>query len=176
MDKKLFIAKVSDNKDPDKMHRTKVTFIDENTSVTNWLSVSSPKAGNKNGILSLPDIDEQVIVLSMDKRNARHCVLGSIWSEKSTPPKTEENAGADLNQDGKNSLDFIKSKSGNMFVFDDSESKEKIQMIASGKKTRIELSKKDELIDFETDKDIRIKAKSKITISAEEIKIEAKKN
>ena len=38
----------------------------------------------------------------------------------------------------KNSLNFFKSQSGNMLIFDDTDGKEKIQLIASGGSTRIE--------------------------------------
>lgn len=175
MNKKVFIAKVSDNQDPDNLHRVKITFTNENEVVTDWAQVLSYNAGDDNGIYSLPDVDEQVVVISLDERNSRYCVLGSIWSSEVKPPKTEENSDADLNQDGKNSLHFIKTKAGNMLIFDDTESKEKIQIITAEGKSKIEFSNEDELINIETETDLQLTAKKAISINAEEIEITSKK-
>lgn len=175
MNKNVFIAKVSDNQDPDNLHRVKVTFTNENEVVTDWIPVLSYNAGNDNGIYSLPDIDEQVLVISLNELNTKYCVIGSIWSNDVKPPETGENSDADLNQDGKNSLHFIKTKSGNMLIFDDTDSKEKIQFITSEGKSRIEFSTEDELINIETETDLKLTAKKKISINAEEIEITSKK-
>lgn len=175
MNKKVFLATISDNKDPDNLHRVKVTFTNEDEVVTDWIPVISYNAENDNGIYSLPNIDDQVLVISLDELNIKYCVLGSIWSNKAKPPKTEENSDADLNQDGKNSLHFIKTRSGNMIIFDDTESKEKIQIITSEGKSRIDFSKEEELISFETETDILFSAKSKFLIDAEEIEVTSKK-
>ena len=73
-------------------------------------------------------------------------------------------------------LNFFKSRSGHMLIFDDTEGKEKLQLIASGGKTSIELDIENECINLETDKDISLSAKGNITIEAEkEINFNAKK-
>ena len=50
MNKNVYIAKVSDNQDPDNLHRVKVTFTNENEVVTDWIPVLSYNAGNDNGM------------------------------------------------------------------------------------------------------------------------------
>ena len=175
MNKNIFIAKVSDNKDPDNLHRVKVTFKHESEVVTDWIPVISYSSGNDNGIYTIPDVEEQVIVIALDEMNTKYCVLGSIWSNEAKPPKTGENNDADLNQDGKNSLHFIKTRSGNMLIFDDTDSKEKFQIITSKGKSKIEFSAEDKLINIETETDIRFTAKKQFSINAEEIEIISKK-
>ncbi len=175
MNEKIFLAKVSDNMDPDKLHRVRVTFTDEKEIVSDWIPVMTLTAGNDSGMYSIPDNDEQVLVASLGESGTRFCVLGSIWSNKAEPPKTGENTSADLNQNGKNAVSFIKTKSGSMFILDDTKSSEKIQLIAADKKTRIEFLQADEAIRIESNRDIKISAKSKIQISAEELEITAKK-
>lgn len=175
MNKNIFIAKVSDNQDPDNLHRVKITFINENEVVTDWIPILSYNAGNNNGIYTIPDVGEQVIVIAIDKLNSKYCVLGSTWFSEAKPPKTEENSEADLNQDGKNNLHFIKTKSGNMLIFDDTDSKEKIQLITANGKSKIEFSSENELINIETESDIQLTAKKKLFINAEEIEIKSKK-
>lgn len=173
MSKKVFLAKVSDNQDPDNLHRVKVTYTNQKECVSDWIPVLSYSSGNGNGIYLLPDVDEQVLVASINDRDTSFCVLGSIWSESNTPPETLENSDADLNKDGKNSLHFVKSKSGNMIILDDTESAEKMQLIASDGKSRIEFSVPDELITIDTENDLTLNAKSNVIINAEEIEISA---
>ena len=172
----FYVAKVTDNQDKEKLNRIKVTVPLAEESVSYWLPYLSAAAGNGIGFSSLPDIDDQVLVLAMGKSRDRQIVLGSFWNTNSTPPETGENTDADLNGDGNNSLTFFKSKSGNMIILDDTEDKEKIQIIASGSKTRFEIDNENELVNMETDKDIGFSAKGAITIQAEEeITLTAKK-
>lgn len=176
MNQKVFIAKISDNQDPDNLHRVKITYSNETGDVvSNWVPVLSYSAGNGNGLYSLPDVDEQVLVASLENDTNSFCVIGSIWSNEVKPPKTDENSDADLNQDGKNSLHFLKSRAGNMIILDDTDSKEKIQLISADGKSRFEFSAEDELINLETENDIQITAKKNLSINAEEIEIESSK-
>lgn len=175
MNKKVFIAKISDNQDPDNLHRVKITFTNEEEVVSDWIPVLSYSAGNDNGIYSLPDVDEQVLVTALDNDSKSFCVIGSIWSNEVKPPESGENSDADLNQDGKNSLHFLKSRAGNMIILDDTDSKEKIQLISADGKSRFEFSAEDELINLETENDIQITAKKNLMINAEEIEIKSSK-
>lgn len=172
----FYIAKVTDNQDKEKLNRVKVTVPLAEQSVSYWLPYLSAAAGNGVGFSSLPDIDDQVLVLAMGNSRDNQIILGSFWNSNFAPPETGENTAADLNGDGSNSLTFFKSKSGNMIILDDTENKEKIQIIASGGKSRFEIDKENELVNMETDKDIGFSAKGAITIQAEEeITLTAKK-
>lgn len=173
----FYIAKVTDNQDTEKLNRVKVTVPLAEQSVSYWLPYLSASAGNGIGFSSLPDIDDQVLVLAMGESRDKQIVLGSFWNSDSPPPETGENTEADLNGDGNNSLTFFKSKSGNMIILDDTKDKEKIQIIASGGKSRIEIDNENELVNLETDKDICFSAKGSITIQSEdEIIFTAKKD
>lgn len=172
----FYIAKVTDNHDEDGLDRIKITTQMNEETVSYWLPYLLPIAGNGMGFSSLPDIDDQVLVLSMDDTRENQIVIGSFWNEMLVPPKTGENSDADLNGDGKNFLNFFKSRSGNMLLFDDTERKEKIQLIASGGATRIEFDNENEIISMDTDKDIGIVAKGNIAIQSEgEISFTSKK-
>jgi uncharacterized protein involved in type VI secretion and phage assembly len=170
-----FWGVISDNQDPDKLNRVKVCMLGEEESVSEWLPVISPYAGAGMGMSVLPEVDDQVLVVSLDAAQTRKAVLGGVWSEKAKPPETGENADADLNKDGKNALQFVKSRAGSLFIFDDTKDKEKIQLIASDGKSRLEFSVADKLVTLNSEHDITIGAKGCITIDAEEIAISSKK-
>jgi uncharacterized protein involved in type VI secretion and phage assembly len=172
---KFFYGKVTDNKDPDKLNRVKVSILGEEESISDWLPVVTPLAGSNNGISILPELDDMVIVLSMDGSNIKKAVIGSVWFSGNEPPVTNENTDADLNQNGENNITFIKSRSGNMIIFDDTEDDEKIQIISSDGKSRFEFLNNDEKINVETENDIVIGAKGIVSIQAEEINMISEK-
>ena len=53
----IFLAKVSDNKDPDGLNRIRVTYQNENEVVTNWIPYMTSFAGEATGISVLPNVD-----------------------------------------------------------------------------------------------------------------------
>jgi uncharacterized protein involved in type VI secretion and phage assembly len=171
----FFYGKVSDNKDPDSLNRVRVTILGETESVSDWIPVVTPFAGLDSGMSVLPEIDDMVLIAAIDGENNKKAVIGSVWFSGGEPPVTGENSDADLNQNGKNSLKFIKSRSGNMIIFDDTEGDEKIQIISSDGKSRFEFLNADEMINLETENDITISAKGIVSIQAEEIEIISEK-
>lgn len=170
-----YYAKVSDNKDPDSLNRIRVALQGEEESVSDWIPVITPYAGSECGLSFLPEIDDEVLIVALDGHNADKVAIGSPWTANAKPPKTGENGDADLNGDGKNSLHFLKSRSGSMFIFDDTDGKEKIQLISSDNKSRLEFNVPDKLVNLKTENDLTIGAKGLITIKAEEISITSKK-
>jgi uncharacterized protein involved in type VI secretion and phage assembly len=172
----IVIGIVSDNNDPDGLNRIRVYFpFFEGAQVTGWIPYTSGMTGNDAGIAMLPEIDTPVLVAVLNPNWTSMIAYPSPYNEKQQPPKTEENSDADLNQDGKNSLHFIKSRSGYQIIIDDSEGKEKLQIVSPDKKTRIEIDSEAELMKFETDKDYAAEAKKQITLTAETIAVSAEK-
>jgi phage baseplate assembly protein gpV len=167
------IGKVSDNQDPDGLHRIRVTLT--GGSVSGWIPCGAALVAREAGLWALPDMDTQVLVLSFDELGLRQAALAGIWSEALPPPSTGENTGADLNQDGTNALHFMQSKSGSALIFDDTEGAEKIQIIGADKKSRIEFLKADELVRLESETDLVISAKKVFSISAECIELNTEK-
>lgn len=172
----FYTGTVTDNQDEEGLNRVKVSAQLEGESMTFWLPYLSAAAGNGTGLSALPDIDAQVLVLAFGKGRDEQAVLGSFWSDNCAPPETGENTDADLNADGKNSLSFFKSKAGSMIICDDTDGKEKLQLIAAGGGSRVEFDCENEVINMESDKDISISAKGNVIVQAEkEISLTAKK-
>lgn len=62
-----------------------------------------------------------------------------------------------------------------MIILDDTESKEKIQIISADSTSRLEFNTEEELIKLETENDIQFSAERSLLINAEEIEIKASK-
>jgi uncharacterized protein involved in type VI secretion and phage assembly len=171
----FYWAKLTDNADPDGLHRVKVTKEGENESVTDWIPVLTPYGSSDTGLSFLPDVDDQVLVVTLNAMDNQSAVIGTVWSNDASPPETGENTEADLNENGDNALKFFKSRSGNQLIFDDTEDSEKIQLISADDKSRFEFNVADELTSLITENDLTIGSKGAISVQAEEIKITSEK-
>jgi uncharacterized protein involved in type VI secretion and phage assembly len=171
----FYWAKVTDNADPDRLNRVRVAKKGEEENVADWIPVLTPYGSDDTGLSFLPDVDDQVLVVSMGIKDGQKVVIGSIWSNDAPPPESGENSAADFNDDGENSLKFIKSRAGNMLIFDDTKDAEKMQMISSGKKSRLEFNEPEEFVSLNTEQDINIGAKHTFSIKADEISITGEK-
>jgi len=123
-------ALVTDNKDPDKLARVKVIYPhfsgDAAQLPSEWARVCQPYASKGNGVWFLPEVGDEVLVVFQGENLEHPIVLGTFYSSKNSPPKSGRSG--DLNDDGKNNLKFLKSKAGNLLVFDDSPGKEGVAL------------------------------------------------
>lgn len=163
----VVIGIVTNNKDPEGHGRVKVKFpwlSDEDES--NWARVVSPMAGNDMGIFFLPEIDDEVLVGFQYGDINMPYVLGSLWNGKDVPPKK--------NDDGKNNIRMIKSRSGHVIIFDDTDGDEKIKIIDKTEKNVITIDTKTNTLSLESDSNIEISAPNgKVTINAMDLEVTA---
>lgn len=137
---------VVDNVDPDELARIQVKFptlFDEPVSF--WLRQASPNAGKERGLYALPEIDDEVLVIFMQGSQDVGVIIGQFWNgvdipppeAKSPPTGSETDAGGSLSTakftDGSTSIDdndrrFWRSRSGHLFLFDDTSGAETVQV------------------------------------------------
>lgn len=162
----VVIGIVTNNQDPDKLGRVKVKFpwlSNENESF--WARIATPMAGKERGIYFLPEVDDEVLVIFEHGDMRFPYVIGALWNGKDSPPAT--------NDDGKNNLRVIKSRSGHIIRLNDEEGKEKIEIIDKSEKNSLVFDTANNTITITSDKDINLKA-SQGTIKLEAQKIEIK--
>jgi uncharacterized protein involved in type VI secretion and phage assembly len=119
----LVHAIVVDNHDPEGLGRIKIKFPSlANDAESDWAHVVSFMAGKDRGAVFLPEVDDAVLVGFVEGDLDHPCVLGALWNSQDTSPEP--------NQDGKNNIRKIKSRSGHELIFgDDAESgKEKVEL------------------------------------------------
>jgi uncharacterized protein involved in type VI secretion and phage assembly len=68
--------------------------------------------GKQFGWLTLPDIDDVVVVMFIGGDISQPLILGGVWSKTDNSPEP--------NEDGKNNFRGYRSRSGHRLVFDDS--------------------------------------------------------
>jgi len=161
----VVIGIVTNNNDPENLGRIRVKFPWlSNEDESDWARVASLMAGKDRGIFILPEIDDEVLVVFEHGDINMPYVIGSLWNGKDVPPET--------NRDGKNNIRMIKSRSGHVILIDDTNGKEKIEIVDKTEKNIISIDAKDNKISIISDKDIEISAPhGKITIDAQDIEI-----
>lgn len=120
----VVIGVVTNNKDELKKGRVKVK-LPTGGEESDWAMVAMPMAGKEMGMYMLPEVGDRVVVSFMAGDINYPIVIGSLWDEKNLPPAN--------NDDGKNNIRMIKSRSGHQIILDDN---------ADGKKEKIEIKTK----------------------------------
>lgn len=163
----VVVGIVTNNKDPDGIGRVKVKFpwlsTDDESA---WARVASPMAGKKRGIFFLPEVDDEVLVVFEHGDVNMPYIIGSLWNGVDLPPET--------NNDGKNNIRMIKSRSGHTITIDDTEGKEKIEIADKTGNNTIIIDTKNNKLSFKSDKDIEISAPNgKVSINAKDFEVKA---
>jgi len=96
-------------------------------------------------------------------------VVGALWNGKDAPPAK--------NDDGRNHIRVIKSRSGHVIRLTDEEGKEKIEILDKSEKNSIVVDTAQNTITITTDKDISLSApKGTIKLDAQKIEIKSSGN
>lgn len=174
----LTVGIVTNTQDPDKLGRVKVRFPWlSDTEESHWARVVTPMAGKERGIYFLPEVEDEVLVAFEHGMMEFPYVLGALWNGKDAPPAT--------NDDGKNNLRVIKSRSGHVIILDDTAGEENITIADKTGKNMIIISSKENMISIMADADITLESTNgKLKLSGKgieiksgaEIKIEASQN
>ena len=158
----VVVGIVTNNEDPDSLHRVKVRFPwlsaeDE----SHWARVATPMAGNDRGLYFLPEVDDEVLVAFEHGRPDRPIVIGSLWNGQDAPPED--------NGDGGNNQRTLRSRSGHVIRFDDSDGAEKIEIIDTTENQRVVIDSSANTILVEADSDITLRSKSgKVIVEAQQ--------
>ena len=162
------VGLVTNLNDPDKLNRVKVKFpalTDEDES--NWARIVHPMAGGQAGWVSMPAVNDEVLVGFEHGDFRRPYVLGSLYNGKDKPPYPVEG--------GKVLKHGFKTLGAHQMIFDDDAGKESISLI-HGKSTdsKLVIEKEKVQIWVAGDKMVEIKAgQATIVLDGGNIKMNA---
>jgi type II secretory pathway component GspD/PulD (secretin)/phage baseplate assembly protein gpV len=163
----VHIGIVVDNKEadgnPGYRVKVKLPWLSD-ADTTYWARIVVPMAGGERGTYTLPEVDDQVLVVFEHGDVSRPIVIGSLWNDKQKPPEK--------NSDGKNNVKVFKSKSGHRLIVDDKDGAEKLIVVDSTKKNHVTLDSSAKSVTIEcADGDILIEASTKVVLHGDTIKI-----
>lgn len=162
----VVVGLVTNNKDPDGMGRVRVKFpwLSEQEESW-WARIAVPMAGPSRGTYFLPEVDDEVLV-AFEQGDVRFpYVLGALWNGKDAPPTT--------NDDGKNNIRVIKSRSGHIIRLDDTDGDEKIEVIDKTGGNSITIQSSDNSITITGNGKVKMVGQSIEITSQTDVKIQA---
>ena len=156
---------VTNNQDPDELGRVKIKIPRiSGEDESNWARVISFMAGKDRGAFFLPEVDDEVLVAFECGNISMPYIIGSLWNGEDVTPET--------NSDGENNIRIIKSRSGHIIRFDDTDGEEKIEIVDKNENNMIIIDTKNEKISIISNKNIEISAPDGIiTMEAKDIEI-----
>ncbi len=137
---------VEENVDPDELARIRVSFpVLHEEPLSFWIRQISPNAGIERGLYALPEKQDEVLVMFMQGNIDCGVIMGQFWNGSDKPPAEAKDGlpgpgathamslSSDTFTDGSKDLQnndrrFWKSRSGHLFVFDDTPSAESVQI------------------------------------------------
>lgn len=173
----VFMAEVTDLKDPDGRGRIKVRIhgADEQTGDAQvWAMLMAPFAGKERGAWWVPDVDDLVAVAFVQGDPRMPVVLGGLWHANALPPESMDGSG-------KNNLKVLRSRNGVKVTLDDQDGQEQLILETPGGQ---KLTLKDgpgscELVDANGNSiklessGITVTASATVTVNAATVKVSA---
>lgn len=126
----IVIGIVTDLDDPERIGRVRVKFPYLGDQASDWARLVTLMAGGGRGMFFRPEVEDEVLVAFELGDVRRPYILGSLWSTTDAPPP-------DDGQATQNNWRFIQSRSGHIVKLDDTQGKEKIEIIGSDGQRRI---------------------------------------
>lgn len=162
----LVEAIVVDNKDPDKLGRVKLKFpMLPEMPESFWARLVMPMAGKKRGWMTIPEVDDEVLVAFVHGDINHAIVIGSLYNGVDVPPYA--------NEDGNNDLRVFQSRSGHRLTFDDKDGDERIELIVHNEEIRVIWDAKEKVLSLYSGKDIIVEAKETISMKCKDFILEA---
>ncbi|MDQ1740635.1 MAG: hypothetical protein QOE53_2287 [Pseudonocardiales bacterium] len=118
----VFVALVTDLRDPDGLGRVKITLPwapdSDGSRYEAWARIATLMAGGKRGSWFVPDVDDEVLV-AFDAGDSRTpYVIGGLWNGTDAPPFSMDSAG-------RNNTKMIRSRNGVTITLDDTQGSER---------------------------------------------------
>jgi uncharacterized protein involved in type VI secretion and phage assembly len=162
----IVIGIVTSLEDPEQIGRVRVRFPHLQDQESDWARLVTLMAGADRGSRFVPEVDDEVLVAFEQGDPRRPYVLGALWSKADTPP-------ADDGNQLDNNWRYIKSRSGHVLRFDDTDGAEKVEIIDKDEAHKIVIDTSGDKIQIICDSgDVSVIADAgKVEVSASEVKV-----
>jgi type VI secretion system secreted protein VgrG len=123
-------ARVVDNHDPHNQGRIRVQYYWQTDNQTTWVRLLSAHAGPGRGMLFLPEIGDEVLVVFEEGDAERPYVVGSAWNGVHQPPAAGFHQPGEVNgsEFARNDIKRIVTKSGHRITVVDTPGQETISL------------------------------------------------
>ena len=162
----LVEALVVNNVDPEGMGRVKLKFPTLPEMPTSfWARLVMPMAGRDRGWMTIPCINDEVLVAFVHGDINHAIVLGSLYNGVDKPPYA--------NEDMQNNLRVFQSRSGHRLTFDDTSGAERVELVLHNEQIRVIWDSANSTLAVYSGKDIIIEAGDTISVKCTDFILDA---
>lgn len=155
--------------DAKKRGQLKVKYTTLGDSIeSDWMPLVQPMAGASRGFFFMPEVNDEVLVAFENGDINRPFALGAVWNGTDATPLAKAAYAGD---DGKIKQRIIQTTSGHKVTFDDSSDAPGITIVDKTGKNKIFIDSTNNKITIESDAEMLLKAKTKMTIEAADLDI-----
>lgn len=163
----IVIGVVCSLDDPEKLGRVKVEYPHLGNEKSDWIRTVNQMGGAGRGTVFRPECGDETLVCWEHGDPRRAHVLGGLWSKKDKPP-------ADDGKPTENNWRFIRSRSGHILKFDDTDGAERIEILDKDGRRKVVLDSHSRKIEIVCDGDIEITSSSgDVTIGGRNVTVKA---
>ncbi len=159
----VVLGVVTNVSDPDGRGRVKLRFpwLSEDYE-SDWARVVQLGAGDKRGLMLLPEVNDEVLVTFEHGDTRRPYVLGGLFNGVDAPPFADAvDGGAGVVQ-----TRGLRSRKGHELIFSDADGKERIEVRTKDRKVTVVLDATDGAVRIEAEGDVSVTAKGNATVTA----------
>ena len=166
----IVTAVVTRVNDDDNLGRVKVKFpwLSEQDE-SPWIQFAAPGAGADRGAFFVPEPNDHVIVAFEHGDVGAPVVIGTLWTQNTKPPESQYRDA----RDEKITKRTIKSRSGHVVRLDDTEGREKIEILGRDGQTSVVVDAARHTVEIRAGADISIAAEGKLTLSGNGVEIKS---
>jgi len=159
----VMVGLVTDNDDPQELGRVKLKFpsLDDDFE-SDWARVVAAGAGAERGLVAMPEVNDEVLVIFEAGDIRRPFVLGGLWNGVDKPP-----LGNDLFDNGEVTRRGLVSRENHRLVFLDAGPKSGLSLLSGDDSLRFALKQSDSTITMHSDGTISITSRDKIEIESD---------
>jgi len=155
-------ALVTSVKDPKELGRVRLQFpwLDPSYE-SDWARVVQIGAGDQEGLLWFPEVNDEVLVSFMRGDARFPTVIGGMYNGKDKPPFPDH-----IGPDGKIEIRGMRSGAGHQVVFFDKPGEERIEIASSAGSCTIVLDEVTKTVTVESKGDVQVKSGAKVEVQA----------
>ncbi|MFN2588668.1 MAG: VgrG-related protein [Actinomycetota bacterium] len=168
----VVVAQVTSISDPDEQARVKLSFPWlADTYETDWVRLVQPGAGDRRGMVVVPEVNDEVIVAFEHGDIRRPYVLGGLYNGVDKPWLGDGFVDSGTGEARRRG--FV-SKRGHSIVFFDADDDDGLALLTGDRSLRISLNKSSTTVKVSSSGKVTIEAADEVSVTGNKIELAAK--
>lgn len=168
----VVVAQVTSISDPDGLARVKLAFPWlADTYETDWVRLVQPGAGDRRGMVVVPEVNDEVIVAFEHGDIRRPYVLGGLYNGVDKPWLGDDFVDSGTGEARRRG--FV-SKNGHSIVFFDADDDDGLALLTGDRSLRISLNKSSTTVKVSSSGEVVVEASGDVSVAGNKIELSAK--